>query len=314
MPTHYFHLVFTLPAELRALALRNRRVIFDLLFKSAAETVLELARDPKWLGATPAITAVLHSWTRKLHFHPHLHVTVTGGGLTDDNAEWKGAAPDFLFPVRVLSSLFRGKLLERLRRIYRDSHLDLGGGAAELADPDAFAQVVRELYRKSWVVYAKRPFGGPKQVFAYLARYTHRVAISNARLLAHDNDTVTFATKDGGTDTIAAREFIRRFLLHVLPKGFVRIRHYGLTAACNATTRLELARSILEPRDEQGAEHNDDEPALPPIEELDFTDLMRLLTGVDLTICPDCGRGPMHRVALDALTARVTNPEPLDSS
>ncbi len=312
LPTHYFHLVFTLPAELRALALYNRRTLFDLLFKSASETLLELAKDSKWLGATPAITAVLHTWTRKLQFHPHLHLIVTGGGLTDDD-EWKDQGPDFLFPVRVLGSLFRGKLLDGLRRAYRKGQLELGGSAAELTEPEAFDRLVQTLYEKSWVVYAKRPFGGAEKVFEYLGRYTHRVAISNARLLEHDNGKVTFATKDGGTETIDGEEFMRRFLLHVLPKGFVKIRHYGLTAASNATTRLETARKCLDARDDQHSKPNDESGSVS-FDELDFKELMRLLTGEDLTLCPKCGLGPMERMALGALAAEVMIPEPQDSS
>jgi predicted Zn-ribbon and HTH transcriptional regulator len=312
LPTHYFHLVFTIPAELRALALYNRRTLFDLLFKSASETLLELARDHKWLGATPAITAVLHTWTRKLELHPHLHVIVTGGGLTDDDSEWKDLGADFLFPVRVLGSLFRGKFLDGLRRAHRKGQLELDS-IARLAEPGAFEQLVRTLYQKSWVVYAKRPFGGAEQVFEYLGRYTHRVAISNARLIEHDEGMVTFATKNGGTATLEGEEFMRRFLLHVLPKGFVKIRHYGLTAASNAKTRLETARSLVDTRDEQLSAHDND-PSSTSYDELSVEELMLLLTGEDLTLCPKCGRGPMERIALGVLAAEGTLLETMDSS
>jgi len=321
LPTHYFHLVFTLPAELRLLALRNRRPVFDLLFQAASETVLTLATDPKWLGGRLGMTAVLHTWTRELHFHPHLHCIVTGGGLNDDG-QWVAAKRDFLFPVRVLSALFRGKLLDGLRRLRRNHKLDIGGSAAPLRDGASFDELIDALYRTDWVVYAKRPFGGPEAVFAYLGRYTHRIAISNARLVAFERDQVTFATKNGASTTVDALEFIRRFLLHVLPKGFVKIRHYGLLSPAHATTTLEQARAALEseesrpdcenppPKPESKGANDDDDELLA---ELDWTELLRLLTGQDLTLCPCCG-GLMIRVGLEALDVPGAQPEKLDTS
>jgi len=186
LPTHAFHVVFTLPFELRALAMANREKLFDMLFASAAEALLELGRDPKWLGAELAITSVLHTWTRELLFHPHVHCVVSGGGLSPDGERWIATRPNFLLPVRVLGAMFRGKLLARLVRAY-----DKG----ELADKERFARVRDKLHRTRWVVYAKRPFGGPEQVFRYLGRYTHRVGLSNRRLVSLDERGVTFRTR-----------------------------------------------------------------------------------------------------------------------
>jgi hypothetical protein len=298
LPTHYFHVVFTLPAALRPLAHRNRRRVFMLLFRAAAQTLLALGRDPARLGAQLGITAVLHTWTRELDFHPHVHCIVTGGGLAVDGERWVPARRRYLFPVQVLSRLFRGKFLAALGQAYRDGELDLGGGAHDLVDPAAFQQFVDKLYRAEWIVYAKRPFGGPQQVFRYLGRYTHRVGISNQRLQHIDAESVRFATKGGRNITLRPDQFIRRFLLHVLPSGFVKIRHYGLLAAGNATTQLDRARVLLEP----GA----------PVEKraargsgaLDWLAHLLELTGVDLTQCPQCALGRMIRQPLRPLRCR----------
>lgn len=222
----------------------------------------------------------------------------------------------------MLSALFRGKLLDGLRRLGRDGQLDLGGSGDSLQDQASFSETIDALYRTNWVVYAKPPFGGPDAVFAYLSRYTHRVAISNARLLELDGDQVTFATKGGNTTTVGAQEFIRRFLLHVLPKGFVKIRHYGLLSPSHATTTLERARASLE-REGESAAHDeppadlessgDDDLDGKALAELEWTELLRLLTGLDLTRCPCCG-GPMARVGLDMLANHESQPEVLDTS
>jgi Putative transposase/Transposase zinc-binding domain len=246
LPTPYFHLVFTLPEQLRPLVHRNRRRLFDLLFKAASQTLLTLAADPKHLGATIGITAVLHTWTRDLSFHPHLHCVVTGGGLAVDAEHWIASPYSrFLFPVQVMSALFRGKFLAGLVRLYERDELDLGGPLESLRDPEVFQLLKDSLYRKRWVVYAKRPFGGPEQVFSYLGLYTHRVAISNRRILAVDRETVRFTTRGQKTATLAHTEFLRRLVLHVLPKGFVKIRHYGLLAPRHADAKLEAARRLL---------------------------------------------------------------------
>lgn len=298
LPTHAFHVVFTLPSELRGLVMANREKLFDLLFASAAEALLELGRDPRWLGAELGITSVLHTWTRDLRFHPHVHCIVTGGGLSPDGARWIATRPDFLFPVRVLGALFRGKFLAGLARLRDRGALAFDGPAAALAVPARFARVRHKLYRHRWVVYAKPPFGGPDQVFRYLGRYTHRVGLSNRRLVALDTRGVTFRTRGEQTATLAPSDFLRRFLLHVLPKGFVKIRHHGLMAASNVNTRLVLARRLLE-----GAPRAADDEA--PRAPRDFRELLLALTGVDLRQCPRCGADAVVRHPLPPAAASV---------
>jgi hypothetical protein len=280
LPVHYFHVVFTLPAELRAVAMRHREAVFDMLLASAAQTLMTLARDPKRLGAELGVTMVLHTWTRELHFHPHVHAIVTGGGLTADDARWVRSRSDFLFPVRVMGALFRGKMLAALERAHARARIDLGG-----ADTEA-------LRHKPWIVYAKRPFGGPQQVVRYLGRYTHRVGISNQRLVSMDERDVTFRTKDGKTTTVPGPELLARFVQHVLPRRFVKIRHYGLHSASHATTRLQIARQRLAPR------------AAPPVlgdrpqQLLDWRELLLRLSGRDVRVCPACHQLALIRTAL----------------
>jgi hypothetical protein len=251
LPVAYFHVVFTLPEQLQPLALKNRRVVYDLLFRAASQTLLELAADPRRLGAQIGFTAVLHTWGQNLLFHPHLHCVVTGGGLSPDGSRWVAGRKDYFLPVRVLGQLFRGKFLAGLKAAYQTGKLTLAGSVARLRDPRQFRRLLTALYRQRWVVYAKPPFGGAQQVYRYLGRYTHRVAISNARLLACEHGRVTFRYKDYADNqrlkqmTLDAEEFIRRFLLHVLPKGFVRIRHYGLLAGRNVDTKLAACRQLL---------------------------------------------------------------------
>jgi hypothetical protein len=242
LPIPYFHVVFTLPAELRPLAAHNRRAIFDMLFAAASATLLELGRDPERLGAELGITMVLHTWARDLTFHPHVHAIVTGGGLSPDGARWLPARR-YLFPVEVMGALFRGKLLAALDTAIARGEVEMPGG--EAADPEAWDHLRDRLHRMRWNVYAKRPFGGAEQVIRYLGRYTHRVGISNHRLVTMDERGVTFRTKDGKTVTLSPDAFLGRFLQHVLPDGFVKIRHFGLMAASHATTRLEVARALL---------------------------------------------------------------------
>lgn len=245
LPTGYFHTVFTLPAELRSLAMCNRKVVYDILFKAAAETLLELGKDPKYLGGLLGLTAVLHTWTRESDFHPHAHFIVTAGGLAPDGKTWVPSKPDFLFPVRVLSKLFRGKFLHALGRAHHRGMLEFAGGCTNLGKPGHLSTLMSKLYSTDWVVYSKKPFGGPGAVFEYLGRYTHRVAISNQRLISIDEQAVTFYTKGGNTKTLPPLEFIRRFLLHVLPKGFTKIRHFGLHAPANVNTKLEKAKELI---------------------------------------------------------------------
>jgi len=243
LPIHYFHVVFTLPEGLRQIALANRKRVYDLLFSTASATLLELA-DTHW-DAVPAITAVLHTWTRDMLYHPHLHCIVSGGGLADDDG-WVSCKQRFIFPVRVMGALFRGKFLAGLVRAYEAGELKFVGTSAHLADPPAFAELRRSLYTQRWVVYAKRSFGGPQQVIRYLGLYTHRVAISSSRVLSVSDHEIVIKTRGKKKCRLHPDEFIRRFLLHVLPKGFRKIRHFGLLAPSRVNTRLVIAKDTLE--------------------------------------------------------------------
>ena len=253
LPVGYFHVVFTLPAEVAAVAFHNKALVYDLLFKVASETMLTIAGDPKHLGARIGITAVLHTWGSALTHHPHVHMIVPGGGIAHDGSRWISSRPAFLLPVRVLGALFRRLFVTRLLALYDSSQLAFFGGMTHLAERRAFLRHLSPVRKKRWVVYAKPPFAGPEAVLAYLSRYTHRVAISNSRLIRFDEEGVTFRYKDyrrGGADrqqvmTLAVHEFIRRFLLHTLPKGFHRIRHYGLLASGSRKDNLERARQLL---------------------------------------------------------------------
>jgi len=255
LPLRYFHVVFTLPARIADIAYQNKAVIYDLLFKASSETMLTIAADPKHLGARIGILSVLHSWGSAMNHHPHAHMIVPGGGLSLDGQRWLSCRPLFLLSVEVLSALFRGLFLDKLRAAYQAGALQFFGKHTRLIDPRAFAAYLAPLWNTKWVVYCKRPFGGPKQVLRYLARYTHRVAISNRRLIACDENGVTFKWKDyriEGPDrykvmTLATHEFIRRFLMHVLPAGFHRIRYYGLLATGKRTENLARARQLLMP-------------------------------------------------------------------
>ena len=245
--------MFTLPAEVAAIAFHNKALVYDLLFKAAADTMLTIAADPKHLGARIGITAVLHTWGSALTHHPHIHMIVPGGGISRDGTRWISARPAFLLPVRVLGALFRRLFLTRLRALHDAGKLAFFGSLTHLAERRAFLRHLSPVRKKRWVVYAKPPFAGPEAVLAYLARYTHRVAISNSRLLRFDEAGVTFRYKDyrkAGPGrqqvmTLAADEFIRRFLLHALPRGFHRIRHYGLLASARRKDHLERARRLL---------------------------------------------------------------------
>jgi hypothetical protein len=294
LPIDYFHVVFTVPDELlNGIILRNRELFFDLLFAAGSQTLLTLGADPKRLGAQLGATIVLHTWTRDLRFHAHLHCIVTGGGLHPDGDRWIPARQDYLFPVKVLSKLFRGKLLASLNAAYRAEELTLDGACEPLRDPKHFARLKDQLYKTEWVSYAKKPFAGPEQVFRYLGRYTHRVGISNQRLLSVSDDGVLFRTRGEATAQLPPDVFIGRFLQHVLPPRYVKIRHYGLHAPANATTRLETARRLLEAERPQApiadpavsTPANDGEA--PPRE--DWRELLHRLTGIDPTRCPRCG-------------------------
>jgi hypothetical protein len=253
LPVEYYHLVFTLPAPLSDLAYSNKAVIYTILFKAAAETLQTIAADPKHLGARLGLTLVLHTWGSAMIHHPHVHGIVPGGGLSIDGEQWIHCRPGFFLPVRVLSRLFRRLFLERLNQAYQAGELKFFGEHQALADASAFLDWVKPLRKIEWVVYAKRPFAGPEAVLAYLARYTHRVAIANSRLLSFDEQGVTFKWKDyrnkqrfrHKTMTLKTDEFIRRFLIHVLPSGFHRIRHYGLLANSGRRDNLKRARRLL---------------------------------------------------------------------
>jgi hypothetical protein len=249
----YYHVVFTVPASMGDIAYQNKAVIYHLLFKAAAEATLTIAADPKHLGAHIGITSVLHTWGSALTHHPHVHMIVPGGGISLDGTRWVSCRPDFFLPVRVLSRLFRRMFLEMLNAAHRAGQLQFFGEHAPLLDPRRFAAFLAPLRKAEWVVYSKRPFGGPQAVLAYLARYTHRIAISNRRLIAADATGVTLKWKDyriEGPDRykvmkLATDEFIRRFLIHVLPCGFHRIRHYGLFANGNRAANIARARELL---------------------------------------------------------------------
>jgi hypothetical protein len=253
LPVSYFHVVFTLPSAIGDIAYQNKAVIYDLLFKASSETMLTIAADPRHLGARIGITAVLHTWGSAMTHHPHIHMIVPGGGIANDGSRWIACKPNFLLPVRVLSKLFRRLMLEKLTLAHAAGQLQFFGPHAHLADAKAFAAFLAPLRKKRWFVYSKRPFAGPKAVLAYLSRYTHRVAISNRRLIAFDGRQVTFKVKDYRiegpgrytTMTLDADEFIRRFLIHVLPKGFHRIRHYGLFAGSNRAETIKDVREFL---------------------------------------------------------------------
>jgi Putative transposase/Transposase zinc-binding domain len=253
LPVPYFHLVFTLPAAIADIAYQNKAVIYDLLFKASSETLLTIAADPKHLGARIGLTAVLHTWGSAMTHHPHLHMIVPGGGLAADGSAWIAGKPSFFLPVRVLSKLFRRLMLDKLAVAHAGGKLQFFGAHRHLGDADAFAAFLAPLRTTRWFVYAKRPFAAPQAVLAYLARYTHRVVIANSRLIAADANGVTFKWKDyrfEGRDryktmTLAPDEFIRRFLIHVLPKGFHRIRHYGLLASAARQANIARARELL---------------------------------------------------------------------
>lgn len=287
----YFHVVFTLPHDLNALAQGNPRVIYALLFRAAADTLLAFGRDPRHLGGTIGVTAILHTWGQTLAQHLHLHCLVTGGALAPDRARWIAGRSSFLFPIRALSTVFRAKYLAGLQRAFAAGQLTLAGSTVELADPCAFTALLGRLRTVDWIVYAKRPFAGPEQVLTYLGRYTHRVALSNDRLVDLSDGCVRFRWRDYADHdrvkvmTLTADEFLRRFLLHVVPRAFMRIRHFGLLANRTRCAMLVSCRQLL------------DQPSVPrPIVE-PTTTLVLSLTGVDLSRCPMCGEGRMQITA-----------------
>ncbi len=268
LPVEYYHVVFTLPVEVNSIAYQNKAAVYAILFRAAAETLITIAADPRHLGANIAVTAVLHTWGSALTHHPHVHCIVPGGGISLDGNDWINCRPGFFLPVRVLSRLFRRLFLERLNAAHKAGRLDFFGKLRHLSDEAAFHEHLAPTRKVEWVVYAKRPFAGPEAVLAYLSRYTHRVAISNSRLIKFDGNGVSFRWKDyrakgrtrHKTMTLATDEFIRRFLTHVLPHGFHRIRHYGLFANSRRAGNLQRARELLHvPPPKENAENNSDE-------------------------------------------------------
>lgn len=297
LPVPYFHVVFTLPEELNALVLINHRLLYTLLFDSASQTLLEIAADPKHLGARIGVLAVLHTWGQTLQLHPHLHCIVPGGGLSPDRQRWIGSRPRFFLPVAVLSRLFRGKFLSGLKSAHKTGELKL---PESLERPGAFKALLDELYAKSWVVYSQPPFGSAEKVLGYLARYTQRVAISNSRLVRLVDSQVTFTYKDYSDGdkvkemTLPEEEFLRRFLLHILPERFVRIRYYGLLSTRTREEDLALCRQLL------GVTSSVEEGKVES-----WRDLLLRLTGKDSTLCPHCERGHLRWVKeLSALRQR----------
>jgi hypothetical protein len=302
LPIGYFHVVFTLPSEIGDIAWYNKAVIYDLLFKTASQTLMTIAADPKHLGAKIGITAVLHTWGSAMTHHPHIHMIVPGGGISKDGKRWIRSRAKFLVPVRVLSKLFRRLFLTRLMALHRDGQLLFFGDHAPLADPKPFASFIASMRAKKWVVYAKAPFSGPDAVLAYLARYTHRVAISNKRLITINDGAITFAYKDyrrrsgdqQQTMTLTADAFITRFLLHVLPKGFHRIRHYGFLSSGVRVREIAAICQILgvpqrPPKDADNAAPTDAPPRKPWM------------------ICPCCG-GDMVIIEVFQCTAQPRAP------
>jgi hypothetical protein len=304
LPAQYFHVVFTLPAPIAQIAFQNKAVVYAILFKAAAETLRTIAADPRRLGAQIGLVAVLHTWGQNLHHHPHVHCVAPGGGPSPDGTRWVSCRPGFFLPVRVLSRLYRRLFLESLQAAFDAGALGFFGDLANLAAPTTFAQLIVQMREIDWVVYAKPPFGGPRQVLAYLSRYTHRVAIANSRLTTIENGQVAFRWKDyrhhdkAKVMTLAADEFIRRFLLHTLPDGFHRIRHYGFLANGSRAAKLALCRRLLAAPTPQP-----DPPAA------DYRERYQRLTGRSLDLCPCCG-GPMRPLG----PIRPTRPSCPDTS
>nr|WP_203595639.1 IS91 family transposase [Salipiger sp. PrR003] len=289
LPVEYFHIVFTLPAEIAQIAFWNKKAVYGLLFRASAETVMTIAADPKRLGARVGMTSVLHTWGSALTHHPHIHMIVPGGGLSPDGTRWVACKPGFFLHVRVLSRLFRRLFLDGLQALHRAGELAFYGDLERLVDANAFTAWLAPFRKSEWVVYAKPPFGGPEAVLAYLSRYTHRVAISNTRLISADAETVAFRWKDyriksGNRQRVmrlSTPEFIRRFLMHVLPDGFHRIRHYGLLASATRKATIERIRDLLGQRTPEREGQDTREPAPLTLREP----------------CPCCG-GPMRIIEI----------------
>jgi hypothetical protein len=290
----YFHVVFTIPEPLNQIALQNKREVYDLLFKAVAKTLLTIAADPKHLGAKIGFMAVLHTWGQNLLLHPHIHCLIPGGGLSHDEKRWIGCQKKFFLPVRVLSRLFRRLFLELFMRAFNQDRLNFYGKTSHLSDPELFSEFIEKCFKIEWVVYAKPPFAGAERILDYLGRYTHRIAISNNRLLRLEDGKVTFAWRNyqqGNkfqTMTLQAEEFIRRFLLHVLPSGFMRIRYFGFLSNRQRARKLNRCRDLLHQR-----------AAKSTLRSMDWKQRYELLTGKEIDLCPFCGKG--HMVTVESL-------------
>lgn len=303
LPVGYFHVVFTIPQELNFITLLNQKGMYSILFKAVSETLTELSKDIKYLGAEIGFTTILHTWGQNLMNHPHLHCIVPGGGLSIDGKRWLNSKKSFFIPVKVLSRKFRGKFLYYLKREYYGKKLKFSGDIAVLKDSDTFRIFVDKLYRKEWVVYCKPPFKSAEHVFEYLGRYTHRVAISNNRIVKLENGMVTFKWRDyknGNAQklmTVTAEEFIRRFVMHILPSRFVKIRHYGILSNRNRNLKLKKCKKIIGVVSSQSK---------LSISKLNATELLFKLTGIDIKKCPFCKQGTM--VVVNGFTPKNCSP------
>jgi len=291
LPIEYFHVVFTIPSELNLLVSMNPKVMYDLLFRSVSETLIELADDQNHLGAKIGVISILHTWGQNLMDHPHIHCIVTGGGLSPDGSRWVSCRKGFFLPVRVLSALFRGKFLDLLKRCFTSHDLVFSGRISHLKEPETFESFRTRFYHKKWVVYCKPPFGGPEGVLKYIGRYTHRIAISNNRILSNQDGRVSFLWRDYADDnrqktmTLQTDEFIRRFLLHILPDRFVRIRHCGLLANRNRKDNIAACHKML--AGEKVTKEKNRET---------WQEQLLRICGIDVTACPVCKKGRMNRI------------------
>lgn len=284
----YYHVVFTMPEQLHQIIYHNQRLLYDLMYKAVAETLTELSKDKKYLGAQIGFFSVLHTWGQNLHYHPHIHTVVLAGGLTEQN-EWRAASKKFFIPVKVLSRKFRGKYLYYLKQYYRQGLLEFYNDAKIYKNKEMFQDLLDKCYSLDWYSYTKRTFDGPLAVMEYLGRYTHRIAISNNRIISTDEDTVTFGVRDYQNDnkkktvTLTKVEFIRRFLMHVLPKGFVKIRHYGILANRNKKTRLALCRKLI-----RSPKYK------PKFDGLSVLEIVSIILKKDVRQCPGCRTAPLQ--------------------
>lgn len=287
----YFHIVFTVPKELHPLIYQNQRNLYKLMYKAVSETLSELAEDPKYIGAQIGFMSILHTWAQNLDYHPHIHTVVLAGGLTDKKM-WRKSSKKFFIPVKVLAKKFRGKYLYYLKQYYSEGLLSFYSDEREYENPNSFANLIDSCYHKDWYTYTKKTFSGPLEVIRYLGRYTHRVAISNGRIIAMNEETVTIHVKDRKngnmqkTVTLKGTEFIRRFLMHILPKGFVKIRYFGLLSNRNKKTKLALCRRLT-----------GSATYIPKLDGLKTPDIMSIVAGRDVSLCPCCGRGKMRMVS-----------------